>query len=105
MLIQVIYGQLGVVGSYNLWVYIQFAEFLLVHIPSSIWIFYKGKQNFPEIDGFEGRDFPGKEKPQLPHPVPRESRDGSEERDNILPGGVTYTFVISVNESPARGGD
>ena len=99
MLIQVIYGQLGVVGSYNLWVYIQFAEFLLVHIPSSIWIFYKGKQNFPEIDGFEGRNFPGKEKPQLPHPVPRELRDGSEERDNIFSGGVNHILVRSADAS------
>ena len=97
--IQVTYEQLGVDGAYNSWLYIQFVEILLVHVLSSVWIFFKGKQNFPEIDGFEGKNFPGKKRPKLPHPVPRKSGNGSEAQDNILPGGVNHTIERIVNES------
>ena len=102
--IQVKYEQLGVYGAYSLWLYIQFVEILLVHILSSIWIFFKAKQNFPEIDGFEGKDFPGKEQPHLPLPVPRRSQadikipdNFYEERDEVFLGGVRRIFVRSVN--------
>ena len=103
ILIQLNYEHLGVEESYKLWLYIQFAEIILVHILSSVWIFINAQQNFPEFDGFEGKDFPGKEKPQLPLPYQRRTQADmiihvSEERDKVSQGGVRFIFVRSAND-------